>query len=363
MIEDSECTHPINLDSLCGVCGKDLQYISQNKKEIKNYHPLFHSTDSLKINDAVFRDLYTERMSKLLNEKKLILLVDLDQTILCTVSETGQILNKPISQNDDKNSPDKNSLDKNTIENFDSLDKNTIKNFDSPDKNTIENFDSLDKNTIENFDSLDKNTIKNFDSLDKNTIKNFDSSKTFESPENQSKEKENKIHYTIDGQHFITYLRSGLKDFLFKLSLLFECHIYTAGTKSYTDALFKKIPYFKEVFSDRIITRETGHSDNQEIKNTTEDENLEDLGVFLPSQSQFQNSNILLKKSLSRLFGPFSHHVLIIDDRADIWAYIDNLIMIRPYYYKNDCNSDEKTLDCVYEQLEQVHGEFFSKYL
>lgn len=78
-------------------------------------------------------------------------------------------------------------------------------------------------------------------------------------------------------------------------------HIYTMGTRSYADAVVKVIDPDGRLFQDRILSRDENGS--------------------------------ATRKRLERLFPFDQSRVVVLDDRADVWDYSENLIQIKPYEY------------------------------
>ena len=94
-------------------------------------------------------------------------------------------------------------------------------------------------------------------------------------------------------------LRPGLKDFLDKVSQIFELHIYTMGTRAYAQNIAKIVDPDRRIFGDRILSRD--------------------------------ESGSLTVKNLQRLFPVDTKMVVIIDDRGDVWHWSDNLVKVTPY--------------------------------
>lgn len=95
-------------------------------------------------------------------------------------------------------------------------------------------------------------------------------------------------------------MRPGLKEFLSKVSELYELHVYTMGTRAYALNIAKIVDPDKKLFGDRIISRDENGS--------------------------------MTAKSLARLFPVDTKMVVIIDDRADVWPKNRlNLIKVHPY--------------------------------
>ncbi|KAG9232352.1 FCP1-like phosphatase-like protein [Amylocarpus encephaloides] len=102
------------------------------------------------------------------------------------------------------------------------------------------------------------------------------------------------------GCNYYIKMRPGLKDFLDKVSEIYELHVYTMGTRAYALNIAKIVDPDKRLFGDRIISRD-------------------------------ENGN-MTAKSLARLFPVDTKMVVIIDDRADVWPKNrPNLIKVHPY--------------------------------
>ncbi|KAK6349969.1 RNA polymerase II [Orbilia brochopaga] len=101
------------------------------------------------------------------------------------------------------------------------------------------------------------------------------------------------------GCWYYVKLRPGLKRFLENISKLYECHIYTMGTRAYAMSIAKIVDPQGDIFGERILSRD--------------------------------ESGSLTSKSLERLFPVDTKMVVIIDDRGDVWKWSDNLIKVTPY--------------------------------
>ncbi|KAF2012069.1 hypothetical protein BU24DRAFT_269124 [Aaosphaeria arxii CBS 175.79] len=91
-------------------------------------------------------------------------------------------------------------------------------------------------------------------------------------------------------------MRPGLKEFFERVSQMYEMHVYTMATRAYAQAVAKIIDPDRRYFGDRILSRDENYTDKL--------------------------------KSLNRLFPTNTDMVVIIDDRADIWHYSENLIRV-----------------------------------
>ncbi|KAH6677217.1 FCP1-like phosphatase-like protein [Halenospora varia] len=102
------------------------------------------------------------------------------------------------------------------------------------------------------------------------------------------------------GCNYYIKMRPGLKEFLEKISQIYELHVYTMGTRAYAINIAKIVDPEKRLFGDRIISRD-------------------------------ENGN-MTAKSLARLFPVDTKMVVIIDDRADVWPKNrPNLIKVLAY--------------------------------
>ncbi|KAJ5888032.1 hypothetical protein N7495_008073 [Penicillium taxi] len=104
------------------------------------------------------------------------------------------------------------------------------------------------------------------------------------------------------GMHGCWYyikLRPGLEEFLREVAQLYELHIYTMGTRAYAQNIADIIDPTRELFGDRILSRD--------------------------------ESGSLTAKNLQRLFPVDTKMVVIMDDRGDVWRWNANLIKVTPY--------------------------------
>lgn len=101
------------------------------------------------------------------------------------------------------------------------------------------------------------------------------------------------------GTWYYVKMRPGLKDFLQRISKLYELHIYTMGTRAYAMAVKKIVDPDGSIFGERVLSRD--------------------------------ESGSMTQKSLARLFPVDTKMVVIIDDRGDVWKWSENLVRVRPY--------------------------------
>ena len=96
--------------------------------------------------------------------------------------------------------------------------------------------------------------------------------------------------------------RPGLSGFLQKMSEMFELHVYTAGTRTYANAICSCIDPTGKLFSERILSR--------------------------------NESGSASTKSLKRLFPTDESMVVVIDDRWEVWAHGKNLVKVIPCEFR-----------------------------
>lgn len=125
-------------------------------------------------------------------------------------------------------------------------------------------------------------------------------------------------HYELTHRHvwYHTKFRPGYKDFLERMSKIFELHIVTFGDRSYAHKIADLMDPGRIYFHDRILSR------NEIINQTAKTDNLKYL---------FPCGDLM---------------VCIIDDRDDVWNYAKNLIMVKPYvYFKNTGDINDPTMN------------------
>jgi FCP1-like phosphatase family protein len=119
------------------------------------------------------------------------------------------------------------------------------------------------------------------------------------------------FQFKIYSSTFYVKLRPFLEKFLKKISKRFEIHVYTMGTREYATEICSKIDVNGKYFGDRIVSRS---------------ENFNEL-----------------QKSINRITSIHSN-VVILDDRADVWDYTENLILIKPFWYHNEIDINDPSL-------------------
>ncbi|POS83636.1 hypothetical protein EPUL_003621, partial [Erysiphe pulchra] len=226
-IEES-CLHAVQYFGLCCFCGKDMTQVtwaSSSDDTVYAKINMIHNQTSLTISEAEASKAEKELQRRLLKNRKLSLVVDLDQTIIhaCIEPTIGEWQN-------DSTSP--------------------------------------------NYEAVKE--VRSFQLND-------------DWPRG-----------VASGCWYYIKMRPGLKNFLNKISEMYELHVYTMGTRAYAMNIAKIVDPEKKLFGDRIISRDENGS--------------------------------ITTKSLSRLFPVNTKMVVIIDDRADVWPKNrSNLVKVVPY--------------------------------
>ncbi|CAK1552974.1 unnamed protein product [Leptosia nina] len=81
-----ECRHPTVMKDMCAECGADLRAEERKKQDVAIV-PMVHSVPELKVSEELALKLGREDADRLLKDRKLVLLVDLDQTLVHTTND------------------------------------------------------------------------------------------------------------------------------------------------------------------------------------------------------------------------------------------------------------------------------------
>ncbi|XP_039759176.1 RNA polymerase II subunit A C-terminal domain phosphatase isoform X2 [Pararge aegeria] len=81
-----ECRHPTVMKEMCAECGADLRAEEVQKHDVAIV-PMVHSVPELKVSEELAQKLGREDADRLLKNRKLVLLVDLDQTLVHTTND------------------------------------------------------------------------------------------------------------------------------------------------------------------------------------------------------------------------------------------------------------------------------------
>ncbi|KAF8338151.1 uncharacterized protein EI90DRAFT_3286868 [Cantharellus anzutake] len=264
-----ECTHKVQIHGLCAICGKDmtnvdyLGFSDASRASIRMTHDANGPTVSME--EAHRYDQDTSR--RLLGEKRLSLIVDLDQTIVhATVDPTVGEWIEDSARYEAKKAAQQNK------------DPETSRSATPPNPDRESSpFDENDVNP--NWEAL--KDVKKFKLGGEGQFLRLDQ------------------QGADDGTYYYIKPRPGLVDFLDRMKTKYEMHVYTMGTRAYALEVCKAIDLDGTVFGQRVLTRD--------------------------------ESGSMTAKNLARLFPSDQSMVVIIDDRADVWSDVPNLVKVVPY--------------------------------
>ncbi|KAM9434477.1 RNA polymerase II subunit A C-terminal domain phosphatase isoform 2-T2 [Clarias gariepinus] len=210
-----ECSHPIVMKGLCAECGQDLTQLQNRNGKQQNpistaMVSMVHSVPELMVSSEQAEQLGREDQKRLHRNRKLVLMVDLDQTLIHTTEQHCQ--------------------------------------------------------------NMSTKGIFHF----------------------QLGRGEPMLH---------TRLRPYCKEFLEKISKMYELHVFTFGSRLYAHTIAGFLDPEKKLFSHRILSRD------------------ECIDPFSKTGN------------LRNLFPCGDSMVCIIDDREDVWKFAPNLITVKKYVY------------------------------
>ncbi|EJW02558.1 FCP1-like phosphatase, phosphatase domain-containing protein [Edhazardia aedis USNM 41457] len=334
------CPHTLLFNGLCAMCGADV-------KETTKLYNICHYSDDLKATKRFCKEVSLSQKEKLDSESKLVLLIDLDQTVLhaSCLREIQTFLDNCVFEEIDIDSPnyeankktlrDRNEkgedFKNNCGKSIDNLNLNgslcdvdsklEISEFKEESNKILENcdefketekFEDKEKLISENsqkIDDFEEKTMEDKKSENENAtyLENSicSSSDKFTKNDIVTDKNENKTKiYTFMLNKHKYYI--ALRPFLEKLLSLdekYEMHIYTMGNNQYAQKVKKIIDPTGTIFGNRIITRD---ENNQE-----------------------------LFKSLDR-FSTNHDNIVVIDDRIDVWNFSVNVVGVRPFWFFRD---------------------------
>lgn len=86
LLDLTDCIHATVIKDMCADCGADLRQ-DDNGTQSEASVPMIHSVPELKVSHELAQELGKADTARLLEEKKLVLLVDLDQTLIHTTND------------------------------------------------------------------------------------------------------------------------------------------------------------------------------------------------------------------------------------------------------------------------------------
>lgn len=265
------CKHGVQLGGLCCLCGKDMTdsdytgFSNTSRASIQMTHLANGPLVSLEEAQRIER----ETAQHLVSQRKLSLIVDLDQTIVhATVDPTVE---EWITEGE-------------AWEERQAKKSESAQNKEDSDGTVSDADDEVNPN----WEAL--KDVKKF-RLGPEAL----GQPSFRGPRSKGKEK------AIDNEGCMYYIkpRPGWKEFLEAMSAKYEMHVYTMGTRAYAEEVCAAIDPEGKYFGGRLLSRD--------------------------------ESGSLTQKSLQRLFPTDQSMVVIIDDRADVWEWSPNLVKVIPY--------------------------------
>lgn len=198
MSQQEECRHPVQLSGMCAVCGKPVDADSEESASLS----VMHSSAAVKVSAEEALRLDSESTSHLLSQRKLALIVDLDQTVIhATVDPTvGEWMR-------DESNP--------------------------------------------NYQAL-KSVGKFRLGIDGEQIKDDDD-------ESAPKDSAAALRASRACWYYVKP-RPGVPQILKQLSEKYQLHVYTMGTRSYANCVCKLIDPDASIFGNRILSRDENGS-------------------------------------------------------------------------------------------------------
>ncbi|KPV72112.1 uncharacterized protein RHOBADRAFT_55955 [Rhodotorula graminis WP1] len=217
------CTHDVQLQGLCALCGKDLTTVDYtgfsdtSRATISMVHDVGGLTVSL---DEAHR-LESATTNRLLGAKKLSLIVDLDQTIVhATVEPTVW------EWMQDPKNPNYSALE-------------GVKRFKLSDESPASTSSRRKRDREGRRAAAAARTSEGGDEADDESSEDDDDA---------------------DGCWYYIKMRPGLPDFLKRVSEIYEMHVYTMGTRAYAKEVCKVIDPDGGLFGGRILSRDESGS-------------------------------------------------------------------------------------------------------
>ncbi|KWU47543.1 hypothetical protein RHOSPDRAFT_14030 [Rhodotorula sp. JG-1b] len=221
------CTHDVQLNGLCAICGKDLTatdytgFSDTSRATISMVHDVGGLTVSL---EEAHR-LESATATRLLQAKKLSLIVDLDQTIVhATVDPTvGEWLQDP-------DNPNYKALE--GVKRFKLLDETPMRRPKKSRTSTATTTPGL-STPVPTPGLSESGTTDDGESVDEDDA---------------------------PGCYYYIKMRPGLPDFLKRIAEIYEMHVYTMGTRAYAIEVCKVIDPDGGLFGGRILSRDESGS-------------------------------------------------------------------------------------------------------
>ncbi|KAJ2502862.1 CTD phosphatase Fcp1 [Coemansia sp. RSA 1972] len=274
------CGHGAVFNGLCGLCGKDVSGIdTSGVPDAQANIDMFHEATGLKVSSEMAAVIGEDTKKSLWKQKKLSLIIDLDQTIIHATETSNPEFEAWLIDN--YPGPEVNGKDASKADTGESK-----------------------ADTGEPKPDIDESKVDNDESKPDTTESKSDTDSTNGEETNAERQLPSDIctfYLPRVTSKFFVKLRPGLREFLHTISQYYEMHIYTMGTRPYADAVAAAIDPDRQYFNHRILSRD--------------------------------ESGSMVEKSMQRLFPVDTSMVAILDDRDDVWKWAPNLIRVHPYEF------------------------------
>lgn len=251
---EEPCKHEVQFGGICAICGKEMDkvdYVTTTQDTNRATINMTHGNTGLMLSESEASRHSESAKKRLLQSRKLSLVVDLDQTIIHAAFDPtiGEWKKDPSNPN------------------YEAL-------------QSVRSFKLIDENAITSVQT--EYYIQQRIGMNHSTMSQL--------------ELEEEITEEIFAK-----LRPGLAEFLEEISKKYELHIYTMATRAYAREVANIIDPDHKYFGDRIVSRD--------------------------------ESGSLAHKDIKRIFPIDDKLVVVMDDRADVWHWIPNLIKVNPYCF------------------------------
>ncbi len=156
------------------------------------------------------------------------------------------------------------------------------------------------------------------------------------------------INNNNNGRQQVCYikLRPGIFEMLEQLSSKFELCIYSAGLDVYVNEVMKYIDPTKKYFKNRVFARSSCnyHGSTNQLSNT------------------ILNHNDFVSKHLSKISTVDKRAVIILDDRVDVWTEnSENVLQVFGYkYFGRRARDTDDILPTITNVLNHIHTLFYN---
>ncbi|PVU86633.1 hypothetical protein BB561_006627 [Smittium simulii] len=268
------CGHEVQFNGLCSICGKDVTFSGYHGSDLERATVnMSHDVVGLMVsNDEALR-LEIQTSTRLFAQKKLSLILDLDQTLMHAYASDDSGFESWLANNYDYSQAAQ-------------ADASFLKSSTSSGSDAAQPDASILNSSVSDATPASPPTVE-YTPRNPTLRKICADLGVFFLPPSPLK--------------YYIKMRPGLLQFLKLASEIFELHIYTMGTREYAEAVAELIDPTNHYFKERILSRD--------------------------------ESGSMTHKSIRRLFPCDDSMVIVLDDRADVWNWSPNLIKVKKYAF------------------------------